>query len=237
MNKAFLLHLSAALILGAATSRAATLIVDDSLQCPGAQLSTIQAAINAASPGDTIKICPGTYPEQVRIDKNLTVEGIPFGNENLVLLMPGAVTANSSSLVSGMPFAAIILVDGASKVDLSNLTVDGANNGLASCAINFAGIYYRNSSGKIDSVVTRNIQLAPGGDSCQTGLGIFAQSSANGATKLEVTNSSLHDYQKNGIVANEPNTELTAKNNAITGVGPIFYQHPKRNPNRLRRPG
>ncbi len=200
-----------------------TLLVDnDGVQCPNAQFSSIQAAVLAASAGDTIRVCPGTYPEQVRIDKNLTVVGIPVRNENLILLSPGAVTPNTTSLTSGAPIAAIIVADGARKVDLQNLTVDGANNGLNSCVTNFAGIYYRNASGRIDSVAVRNIKLGPGGEGCQTGLGVYAQSSNAGSARMEVRNSSIHDYQKAGIVGNEVNTEVLAFGNAITGVGPIF---------------
>ncbi len=169
MKRNLIISLVIAAVLGSVTAHAANLIVDDNLQCPGAQFSTIQSAVNAANPNDTIRVCPGTYAEQVRIDKDLKVEGISFGNDNLVLLLPGALAANSSSLVSGAPFAAILLVDGARKVDLSNLTVDGANNGLNSCGINFAGIYYRNSSGSISSVVTRNTQLAAGGEGLPDG--------------------------------------------------------------------
>lgn len=36
---------------------------------------TIQAAINASNPGDTIKILPGTYTEQLTISKSLTIIG------------------------------------------------------------------------------------------------------------------------------------------------------------------
>jgi hypothetical protein len=36
---------------------------------------TIQAAINASNPGDTIKVLPGTYTEQLTISKNLTIIG------------------------------------------------------------------------------------------------------------------------------------------------------------------
>ena len=43
--------------------------VDDSLSadCPNADFTTIQAAVNAAGPGDHIKVCPGTYTEHVVI--------------------------------------------------------------------------------------------------------------------------------------------------------------------------
>lgn len=201
----------------------ALLVDDDGAQCPNAQFTTIQAAVFAANEGARIQVCPGTYPEQVMINKDLRIEGLAVGNDNLVLLSPGAVTPNSTTVVSGAPIAAIIVVDGAKKVDLANLTVDGRNNGLNSCGTNFAGIYYRNASGRIDSVAVRNILLGPGGEGCQTGLGIYVQSAATGTAKLEVRNSSIHDYQKAGIVANEANTELLASGNAITGLGPIFF--------------
>ena len=35
--------------------------------CPPASYPTIQAAVNASGPNDKVKVCPGTYPEQVRI--------------------------------------------------------------------------------------------------------------------------------------------------------------------------
>jgi parallel beta-helix repeat protein len=38
-------------------------------------LSTIQAAVNAASPGDTITVAAGAYPESVTISTPLTLEG------------------------------------------------------------------------------------------------------------------------------------------------------------------
>src|SRR5436190_1854976 len=131
MTKKTVIGFFAIMAIGSLAARAATLIVDDNLQCPGATYPTIQGAVTAASPGDTIKVCPGTYVEQVMITKNLKVEGIAFNNENLALVMPAPVGANSTSL-SGNPVAAIILVDGASNVSLTNLTVDGAAGGRLS---------------------------------------------------------------------------------------------------------
>ncbi len=41
--------------------------------------ATIGAAIMASSPGDTIKVCPGLYAEQVQINKTLTLLGAKAG--------------------------------------------------------------------------------------------------------------------------------------------------------------
>ena len=46
----------------------AQLTVDDNgVQCPTAGFTTIQAAVTAAAPGDTISICPGTYASASQI--------------------------------------------------------------------------------------------------------------------------------------------------------------------------
>jgi pectin methylesterase-like acyl-CoA thioesterase len=62
----------------------------------GGQHSTIQAAVTAASAGDTINVCAGTYTENVSIDKRLTI----LGPNNSVA--PGtAATRVSEAVVSG----------------------------------------------------------------------------------------------------------------------------------------
>ena len=53
---------------------AATLWVDAASTKP-ADFHTIQAAVNAASNGDTIKVAPGVYAESVTVNKSLTMSG------------------------------------------------------------------------------------------------------------------------------------------------------------------
>src|ERR1700730_8387781 len=60
-------------------AEAATLTVGT---CPGAGFSTVQAAVDAAKSGDIVNVCPGSYPEQVSIDKTLTVKGIAVGTQD-----------------------------------------------------------------------------------------------------------------------------------------------------------
>ena len=53
---------------------AATLWVDAASTKP-ADFHTIQAAVNAASAGDTIKVAPGVYTESVTVPKSVTISG------------------------------------------------------------------------------------------------------------------------------------------------------------------
>lgn len=196
------------------------LVDDDKVQCPNAAFTSIQAAVNAASRGDRINVCPGTYREQVQVNKALTIRGIEVANQHLSLIMPNAVLANSTSTATGNPIAAIVLVEGTDKVTLTHLAVDGANNGLADCATNLVGIYYRNASGTINDMAVRNIQLAPALFGCQAGLGVLVQSGGGRRSNVDILDSSIHDYQKNGIVASEVGTEVHISGNAVTGIGP-----------------
>src|SRR5687768_8350365 len=67
--------------LAAASLQAQTVVDDDGMgdasNCDSAvaAFSTIQAAVTAATPGDTIKVCPGTYTEDVTITISLTLQG------------------------------------------------------------------------------------------------------------------------------------------------------------------
>jgi len=70
--------LVAALAAGASPAQAATLVVDrDKAQCAQAPYTSIQQAVDAAQPGDLIRVCPDHYSESVVINKPLTLKGDP----------------------------------------------------------------------------------------------------------------------------------------------------------------
>jgi hypothetical protein len=86
------------------------------------------------------------------------------------------------------------------------------------------GILYQNASGTVKHIATRNQWIGAsegdiGSNGCQTGLGIFVQSGNSGTSTVTVTNSSVHDYQKNGITGNEVGTTLTVTNSDVVGQG------------------
>ena len=154
------------------------------------------------------------------MEKDLTIRGVTSGPLNQVLIKPQGMVPNSSNAFSGAPIAAVIAVEDSGRVILRNLTVDGADNQLTNCSPTLVGVFYRNASGEVQASAVRDIRLGSSLETCQSGYGIFAQSGEGGAAKLSVEDSSVHGYQKVGILGNEAGTELLALSSAVTGNGP-----------------
>ncbi|MGB7469616.1 MAG: hypothetical protein WBW58_09605, partial [Candidatus Acidiferrum sp.] len=184
-------------------------------ECPGAQFSTIQDAVNAASPGAIIRICAGNYPEQVNITKPLSLRG-----ENGVVIQPSNVTANATGTASGQAIAAILLVPDVTGVEIRDVIIDGTNSGITECSPDLIGVLYQNASGDVSRVTVRNVKLSASLNGCQSGSAILVQSGGGGTSVVDIEDSSIHDYQKNGITANEVGTQVRIEGNAVTGVGP-----------------
>src|SRR5579862_4201488 len=206
--------LSMVSLSGPSAARAATLTVGQKTPaCPKAVYPTIQSAVNAASSGDVIKVCAGTYSEQVVITKSLAVNG-----DNGAIISPVNVSANTSSLASGQPIAAIVLVQNTTAVTIQNVIVDGEGNGISGCSPDLIGIFYQNASGVLNHMAVRNVELSPDDNGCQSGVGVFVQS-AGSSSVVTIENSSIHNYQKGGITANEAGTQVTISGNVVTGLG------------------
>jgi parallel beta helix pectate lyase-like protein len=188
---------------------------DDKVECPNATFSRIQDAVDAASPGATIRVCKGNYAEQVAIHKPLTIDA-----DSGAVLIPGTMQQNTTSLLDGSPFAAAILVADSTDVSIEGLIVDGANNGVPQCSPRLFGIVFQNASGEISQVAIRNFKLGTGLGGCQSGTGIFVQSGGGGISSVEIEKSTIHDFQKNGITANEVGTHVSVRGNVVTGIGP-----------------
>ena len=98
----------------------ATLYVDDS---GGQTYRTIQSAVNAANPGDTIFVYPGTYIEQVIINKALSVTG--SGVEN--------------TLIAGDEDGNVVKIT-ANGVEMSGFTVTGTGSNPTAGSIFLDGV-------------------------------------------------------------------------------------------------
>jgi hypothetical protein len=186
--------------------------------------TTIQTAVTASPAGSTIEICPGTYAEQVTINKKLTLMGVANSqSQKAPVIVPpsGGVVANTTDFDnSNSPIAAQILVQNTTGVVLDAIAVDGASNGLSGCGTDIMGILFQNASGTVENVAVRNQTLDPGDAGCQSGEGIFVETQSPSTSTVVVESSSVHNYQKNGITGNDIGTSITITLNDVQGWGP-----------------
>src|ERR1700732_3381376 len=151
----FGLALAFTIFAAASANAAGTVFVGG---CGTPSFATIQDGVNHATAGSTVDVCPGTYPEQGSINKRLTLQGIAVGtaNQAIVAAPVGEVVANTVSLTTGESIAAQIWVHDTTGVTISNLTVDGAGNGISACSPDLIGVYYQDASGAVNRIVARN---------------------------------------------------------------------------------
>ncbi len=119
---------AAAVFATAGGAGAASVIVvdDDGAQCPAATQTAIADAVAAATEGDTILVCPGTYP-QTTVDKRLTLIGFTQQLTDLARCTDDvgnpADQTTEDTIVAGF-------VVGADFVTIRGFTLAGAGNGV-----------------------------------------------------------------------------------------------------------
>ena len=189
--------------------------------CTGATNTSIGDAINAASAGDVIEVCPALYPEQLLITKPLTLRGISNTGIGRVLVQPMQLQT-----VAGMAFTAVITVMNTSGVTIQNMAVDASNNTVAGCSVGLSGIHFYNASGLIDGDSISGARLG-NPTSCaplypENGFGVQIDQDPNSTASYNVTvqNSSIHDFTRNGILVVGSGETVNIDNNSIAGVGP-----------------
>lgn len=122
------LALSVLLILTTFKAAAATTLTVGNLSsapCTGT-FPTISAAVAAASAGDTIKVCPGTYPELVTVNKTLIINGAQSGVDARLPSRTGLPA--TESVVTGTAGTTSFYVT-ANNVTIDGFTVQGNTNG------------------------------------------------------------------------------------------------------------
>jgi hypothetical protein len=206
------------------------LVVDDdgratATDCNAQQktFSSVQAAVDAAQPGSTIAICPGAYAEQVVVAKNnLTLRGSGPG---ITVLRPTAIPTTVTGLLLPYPVAPILLVNEATGVTVSRLTVDGsaADSGASTLAcpqVGFiAGIHFRNASGTID---TAQITKVNSGTRCSDA--VRSESSNTGVSNLVVKNSLIDQNGNFGVFCIGPGVTCSLTGNTVRGRGLVNDQ-------------
>ncbi len=187
---------------------------DDHVQCPNAQYTSIQAAINASQSGTTIKVCPGTYPEQLVVNK---------GNLTITSTKPLAAVVQAPATMTGL--GDIVTIENVQSVKLSGLTITGplpdslfcSENTLAGVRIDQGG-----SATLVKNHITQIRSANPDLRGCQNGIAVRIGGDASvagtyGTADLE--NNTIDSYQKGGVIVNAPGSSATLQNNQIIGDG------------------
>ncbi len=223
-----LLSAAVALILCAALAvpaSAATLTVG-----AGGQYKTIQQAVDAANPGDTIRVAPGTYAENVVVNKPVTVtaasarptvQAADSSKDVFLLTSPGVridgLTLTGASGASGVQIqntskcvvTNVVARDNARAVYLSYSTNNEVSN--SNLAGNGYGVYSDYSS---SNTISSNVATGEKGAGNALGDGIFLNYgdsntvtqnnlSANHVFGVSLFHSSGNDLSNNTISANE----------------------------------
>lgn len=176
---------------------------------------TINDAITAALPGDTINVAAGTYNEQLIINKSLTLQGVG----DTTIIQPSQTTANKFQLfdrtLGGVANTAGIIVTNAgtdSQIIIKDLKVDGSLISSTPSNARLIGILYRGSNGLIDSTTIDGININEGNAILSSGY--------NSPVNVEIKNNIISNYLKNGITANNQGMNANIHDNMITGMGP-----------------
>jgi hypothetical protein len=205
-------------LLGAAPAMAREFRVSNNGSCPNPDFTSIQAAVTAAGPHDTVKVCPGTYTEQVRIETHAK-DGLKLESlrplEARIQFPPVTVADNQ-----------LVRVRGAQDVTIRGFTITGP---------------FVTSSGCSDAVpgAHEGIRVDGGGDAtirdnhitqiqnqvtalfgCQDGIAVRVGRSAESTTGSAVIDHNVIDtYQKNGPTIDGAGSTATVKDNTIDGGG------------------
>lgn len=173
---------------------------------------TIQAAVDAAKPGDTIKVLPGTYVEQVTIHKALEIRGAGRGVTIIRAprtLVPGRDGTNS-----------IVEIFGRASVGLARLTVRGPGSGTCDHGALGSGIRVLGGAHlNLDRSGVVQITDTPTAPCFHSGNGILVGNFPVGTGSATIRHSFIGGYQGAGIVVLNEGSTARILHNVVQGPG------------------
>jgi hypothetical protein len=216
MKAAFAAATAAALLaFGAAPAVAAQQTVDDDgADCPSADFTSIQAAVSAAAPGDTIRVCAGVYQEQVQI---------PAGKDGLKLFS----TPKRAAVIKAPPVMAtgdLVHVNGARDVSIDRFVISGPLPDALFCSTNTrtgVRVGAGGSASLADNHITEIRSTSPALRGCQNGVAVLVGRRFDGDVGQAELRANLIDrYQKAGVVVDNAGSYAEIDQNRIEGDGP-----------------
>ena len=175
---------------------------------------SIQAAIDAASPGDVVDVAAGTYVEQLEFVKDVTLEGAGAGST--VVESPASLPLSFTTSAANYP---VVLIHAGAAPTLRALTVDGAGQGNANSR--FIGIGIRNAGALLEDLHVTRVRETPFSGS-QHGVAIYAYNDDTVARSISVQDCLIDDFQKNAmalIAADTTPLAVDVSGCTVTGAG------------------
>jgi len=187
---------------------------------------TIQAAVDAAAPGDTVRVGPGVFTEEVVIKKDLQLRGAGVGATTI--RAPSVLHSYGVHLPDHRALTAIVRVAGGVHVQMSGLTVKGP----IPCGIEVSGIHaLQGATLDLSSARVTGIQADPQTCAPSQAAGravvygtpphIGVDGEFGSTAYGHVTGVQIDDYQHAGLSIAGPEegarSRVTASDDVITG--------------------
>jgi parallel beta-helix repeat protein len=172
--------------------------------------------LQAARPGDTVRVHPGMYQEAVHITQNhVTLEGV---SQSAVIEAPVNLASNGFAIVE---------VDGATGVTIRDLTVEGPYTGsFTPVGDDLLGLHVGifvagGGSATIRDDHVTNIRDVPPNTTSDDGVGILVGSRTNvldttGSAIIE--NNTIDNYQRVGIDVANLGSSAIIRHNTVSGL-------------------
>ena len=165
---------------------------------------SIQAAINASNPGDTIKVLPGTYTEQIIINKSLTIIG--SGVKSTIIQAPDVL--NPSPVIPFPGRANIVDIFNEAIVTMKGFTIAGPSGNICE---GLAGVSIQEDATlEIDSSAIIGCLR----EGILVGLSEFIPIGPNVGHAV-ITNTDITDYRVVGIQTGGENTTLVVSKSQV----------------------
>lgn len=167
----------------------ATVVGTASPTCPSPSFATVQPAITAAAPGDTIYICAGTYAGPISVNKDLTLLGSQWG----VDARTGRTDTAAETALTG-PGNIITITLPAASVTVDGFTLTGGATGIFAVA------------GSSDFTFTNNVV---------TGNHVGFNFNATGPAPTEVTQ---NRFVENNLAGPNSGTSVFVTNGTVSNL-------------------